>query len=107
MTEFTFILADRDKRITFNFEVFAKDSLGLAARLVEAFDERDIPREGRRGLAWSGCEFAGLMYFGVLWVPHHRLMSKTMTLYHDDAIYPPAIVLRPEGIIYGKIDERT
>jgi hypothetical protein len=30
-----------------------------------------------------------------------------MTLYHDDAIYPPAIVLRPEGIIYGKIDERT
>lgn len=105
MTEFKIIWPGSGKvHASFHFEVFEGDAKRLALRLLHEFDQRNIPFEGRHGLVWDGCELEHQKWWGVLWTPHPKLILNSMCLYHEDAIYPPAIVLRPEAIIYGKID---
>jgi hypothetical protein len=105
MTEQIFWIPGRPD-VSFHYEVVETDAKRLALGLLNEFDQRDIPFEGRCGLVWEGCELENCKWLGVFWAPHRKLIRNSMALYHEDAIYPPALVLQPSGIIYGRVYDR-
>ena len=75
----------------------------LMADLVLIADQRDIPFEGRLGLISNDFAHLSGTRHGVLWGVHLKLVSGMMVLYHVDAVYPPALALDPDAIIYGMV----
>jgi len=87
--------------VTVNIEVHAEDRLGLLEALIRAIADREIPPEECFGS--FGWDASPLPVSGVVWSHDNRLHPEMAVIWHRRAIVPPALVLDPKAIIYGRV----
>jgi len=87
--------------VTVNIEVHAEDRLGLLEALIRAIADREIPPEECFGS--FGWDASPLPASGVVWSHDNRLHPEMAVIWHRRAIVPPALVLDPKAIIYGRV----
>ena len=87
--------------VTVTIEVHAEDRLGLLEALIRAIENREIPPEECFGS--FGWDASPLPVSGVVWSHDNRLHPEMAVIWHRRAIVPPALVLDPKAIIYGRV----
>lgn len=99
------------------FDIVAQNLDEGMRRIGQEMDLRDIPDDDRRGLVGTIIDPSAhygesFIKYGIRWGYDNRLGPGIAVGWHPDAIIPPAIVLRPEAVIYCGIgiargDQRT
>jgi hypothetical protein len=91
-----------------NIEVHADTREALVSALALAISGRDVPlAECKGAFGWPEAEFAhGQPSNGsesVMWEHEPRFPPEMAVIWHPNAIIPPAVVVEPKAIIYGRV----
>jgi hypothetical protein len=87
--------------ITVNIEVHGENEFNLLDALCRAIAEREVPPDECFGA--FGWERSQLPIWRTRWVHDRRLHPEMAVIWHPNAIIPPAVVVEPKAIIYGRV----
>jgi hypothetical protein len=102
-----FMIARKDSpppgvsEVAITIEVHGETEEDLLLRLAFAIAERDIPPNKCVGLV--GWVTSPINVGEVRWEYSSKLMPEMAVIWHPNAVIPPATLLDPSGVIYGRV----